>query len=132
LVLADFGMVTIVSVGDSEFQFVLSQEGKDDLTLSAIPVTVIASSAQTTALCNTWKTKSITVIDTTTRYNEYPDAEGTNIYIMLSQYGTYMQRNIVPSKKDHVEYGTWVWSDESQTAFLINDNSESKFNVLFS
>jgi len=131
LVLNDFGTVTIVTVSESQFNFVLSQDGKPDVTVSSLPGTVISNTFKTTALSNTWICLRTTVSDTTIRVQSYPTLEGENIHIVFSQYGTYLQRNTSPGAEDRIENGTWAWSDASQAAFKINGTSGTEFNVTF-
>lgn len=133
LLLNDFGTLTIVNVGDNLFDFVLSQSGKSDVTINAVPVSIVSNSAQTVLLCNTWKLKKSTEkspIDTVITI--FPTSDGENVFISLSQYGTYLQRNVSPLSADHIEHGTWQWSDANQNAFNINGNSTSRFDISFS
>jgi hypothetical protein len=131
LVLNDFGTLSIVSIGENQFNFILSQAGKADVTINSSPMAVVSNSAQTIALCNTWKLLKLTETDTTTRVDVFPSLEGENIHIVFSQYGTYLQRNTKPGDSDHIESGTWGWANADQSAYYINGNTGIGFNITF-
>lgn len=109
LQLDNYGTLTISSISGTSFGFVLTS-GPNNLTVTSAAAPQISTSANTTALCNTWKVTKITTVPAS------PDdvlEPGEELYVTFSSYGTYLTKD---NTSGGIEYATntWQWTDTKQ------------------
>lgn len=128
LTLNGFGTLKIVSLGNDNFNFVLSQTGKPDLTINTSPAILITSSVNTIALCKTW------VADSNIRIDEYGQVMKTlpDLTATLSQYGTFVVKYVDDSSTVSYFANGWHWVDGSQESSMKVDNYAYDYTISFS
>lgn len=118
LYLSNFGTLHISSLGNDQFDFILEQSGKANVTINSTPVSIISSTAKTHNLCNTWKLTKIISGDTLQIKNYDIEIEGEISNLALSEYGTYLNKSISFTGNIY-STGKWNWTDAAQTSITI-------------
>ncbi len=122
LQLGNYGTLAITSLSDNSFNFVLTPTGAVAINVVSAPAPVLSTSANTTALCQTWKIakQTITVSDTSVKLQQTALGD-TVLYVTFSQYGTYLSKMTAGNNYVAFQTNSWKWTDSNENSFCYGE-----------